>query len=151
MPRVRRVIGKQPDLIYELSEDRLPDGQYRTAAIEGTIRVVPGRLPHSGGFRSPFDHHGHLIADQLGGPGDAASGNIVPMHGHANSGSQGEYRGMERTVVQMLGDGDGWMRVDCRYRGAAEVRPHCFDVQVKYPNGMHSRWKIFNFYPHLPR
>ena len=150
MIRTRNVTGKAADLVYTVSEQRLPDGQFRTLAIEGPIRFVPGRLDHSGGYRSPFDHHGHLIPDQFGGPGDAESGNIVAMHGHPNNGAGGQYRGMEIAVRKLLGDRSAWMRVEVGYQGPTEIRPHVFDVQVRFSNGMHSRWKIFNFYPHLP-
>lgn len=150
MGRVRIVIGKEPDLIYRVTEESLSDGRYRTSSIEGKIRYVAGRQPHSGIYRSAFDHHGHLIADQFGGPGDAASGNIVPMHGHANNGGGGEYKAMEDAVKRLLGDRDGQMRVDVGYKDTVDIRPHVFDVFVQYSNGMHSRWKIFNFYPHLP-
>lgn len=146
----RRVVGKAPDLVYEVKEERLADGRCRTKSIEGPIRVVPGRGPHDGYYRSPFDHHGHLIADQIGGPGAAESGNIVAMHGHANNGAGGEYREMERTIVRMLGTQTGWMKVEVGYQGPEEIRPHVFEVQVRFANGMHSRWKIFNFYPLMP-
>ena len=150
MSRVRRVVGKAVDLVYTVTEEPLPDGTFRTVSIEGPIRVVPGRAPHSGTYRSPFDHHGHLIADQLGGPGAASSGNVVAMHGHANNGSGGEYRAMERAVVAFLAGGQGRMRVVVGYKGATDIRPHVFVVDVTYPNGMHSRWRIFNFYPGYP-
>lgn len=150
MRRTRSVTGKQADLVYTVTEERYGGGEFRTVSIEGPIRRVPGRGPHSGTYRSPFDHHGHLIADQLGGPGDAASGNIVAMHGHANNGAGGEYRAMERAVHLILGDRDGKMRVDVGYHGADDIRPHVFHVEVTYANGMHSRWRIFNFNPHLP-
>jgi hypothetical protein len=149
MIRTRHVIGKALDLIYTVAEEVPTSGPPRTLSIEGPIRLVSGRQPHAGNYRSPFDHHGHLIADQFGGPGAADSGNIVAMHGHANNGAGGQYRAMERAVAQFLGDRTGWMRVEVGYRGN-DVRPHVFDVQVRYANGMHSRWRIFNYYPHLP-
>ena len=133
-----------------MTEESLPGGGFRTIAIEGPIRITPGRAPHSGNNRSPFDHHGHLIADQFGGPGDADSGNIVPMHGHANNGAGGEYRAMELQVERLLANRDGWMKVVVEYKAPADVRPHAFEVGVRYANGMRSRWHIFNFYPHLP-
>jgi hypothetical protein len=150
MIRVRRVLGKAPDLVYEVREEQLPGGRCRTLSIEGPIRLVPGRMPHSGTYRSPFDHHGHLIADQFGGPGAADSGNIVPMHGHPNNGAGGEYRSMELAVERLLGDRTAHMRVDVGYNGPADERPHVFEVRVRFANGMHSRWKVFNFYPHFP-
>lgn len=150
MSRVRTVLGKVPDLRFHVTEDRLPDGTYRTASIEGTIRLVPGRAAHSGIYRSSFDHHGHLIADQFGGPGDAASGNIVAMHGHANNGAGGQYKQMEETVKQWMKDREAFMRVMVGYRETTDIRPHWFQVRVRYANGMHSNWKIFNFYPGIP-
>jgi hypothetical protein len=148
--RTRRVVGKEPDLIYNVTEEQLPDGSFRTIAIEGTIRIVPGRQPHSGNFRTAFDHNGHLIADQFGGPGSKHSGNIVPMHGHANNGTGGQYRAMELTIKRLLSDRDGWMKVSVGYKEPADKRPHVFTAEVRYSNGMKSYWKIFNFYPHLP-
>ena len=148
MKRIRMVAGKE-DLVFTVEEVRLPDFSFRTVSIEGKIRVVPGREPHSGGDRSAFDHHGHLIADEFGGPGSADSGNIVAMHGHANNGAGGQYRAMERAIKKCLGDREGWMRVEVGYQGESDWRPHVFEVRVKYQNGMHSRWKIFNFYPNL--
>lgn len=150
MTRIRPVVGKAPDLVYEVKEERLPDGRYRTRSIEGPIRIVPGRMPHSGDNRSPFDHHGHLIADEFGGPGAADSGNIVPMHGHANNGAGGQFRRMELDVRTLLGNRIGWMKVEVGYKEATDMRPHVFDVEVRFANNMHSRWKIFNFYPLLP-
>ena len=150
MSIVRRVAGKDPRQIFSVSEDLLPDGSRRTRVFEGSIRHVPGRMRHTGGFRSPFDHHGHLIADEFGGPETAESGNIVPMHGHQNAGAGGEYRAMERQVKQWLGDNDANMRVECEYKGPDDIRPHAFNISVQFSNGMHSRWRIFNFNPHLP-
>jgi DNA/RNA non-specific endonuclease len=150
MTRTRRVVGKEPDLIYNVTEEQLSDGSFRTIAIEGTIRIVAGRQPHAGNFRSPFDHHGHLIADQFGGPGSRDSGNIVPMHGHANNGAGGEYRAMELTIERLLGNRDGWMKVSVGYKEPADIRPHVFNAEVHYSNGMKSHWKIFNFYPLMP-
>ena len=150
MIRIRLVLGKVADLVYTVSEEGLPNGEFRTVSIEGRIRVVPGRQPHSGKNRSPFDHYGHLIADLFGGPGSAGSGNVVPMHGHANNGAGGQYRAMEVAVETFLGNQDGWMRVEVGYKKPADVRPHVFNVQVRYANGMHSSWTIFNFYPYLP-
>jgi DNA/RNA non-specific endonuclease len=150
MIRTRQVVGKAPDLVYDVTEERLPDGQFRTLSIEGPIRIVRGRRPHSGTNRSPFDHHGHLIADQFGGPGAADSGNIVPMHGHPNNGAGGQFRAMEMTVERLLGDRTAWMKVEVGYKEPADWRPHVFTVQVRFANNMHSRWKIFNFSPLLP-
>ncbi|QEH32308.1 hypothetical protein OJF2_07780 [Aquisphaera giovannonii] len=150
MKRTRRVVGKAPDLIYEVTEEFLPGGRFRTLSIEGNVRLTPGRNPHSGNYRSPFDHHGHLIADEFGGPGDADSGNIVAMHGHANNGAGGEYRAMERAVRQLLGNQTGRMRVEVGYKGTVDERPHVFEIEVWFANGMRSRWKVFNFYPYLP-
>jgi DNA/RNA non-specific endonuclease len=150
MIRTRPVVGKAPNLVYTVRQELLPDGRFRTLSIEGPIRIVSGREPHSGHYRSPFDHHGHLIADQLGGPGSADSGNIVAMHGHANNGAGGEYRAMEMTVARFLGNRSGWMKVEVGYSEPDDIRPHVFNVQVRYANGMHSRWKIFNFYPLMP-
>lgn len=134
-----------------MTEDRLPSGQARTASIEGPIRIIPGRAPHAGANRSAFDHHGHLIADQFGGPGDADAGNVVPMHGHQNSGAGGEYKRMEAEIRSLLGDRQGWMRVDVGYLHVQDVRPHLFEVQVRYSNGMHSRWRIFNYGSYMQR
>lgn len=150
MARMRNVVGKSPDLIFQVTEDQLTGGQFRTTCFEGKIRYVAGRGPHSGYYRSAFDHHGHLIADQFGGPGDAASGNIVAMHGHANNGSGGEYKQMEDSIKQLLGDRDGYMKVEVGYQNLTEIRPYVFHVQCQFDNGMHSRWRIFNFYPHMP-
>ena len=150
MNRTRRVIGKAPDLVYEVTDEPLPNGGYRTLSIEGPIRRIPGRLPVAGNYRSEFDHHGHLIADLFGGPGNVDSGNVVAMHGYVNNGAGGEYREMERAVLRLLGDRKAMMRVDVRYHNPTEIRPHLFDVQVWFSNGMRSRWKIFNFYSHLP-
>lgn len=148
--RTRTVVGKAADLIYTVRDERLPDGQFRTLSIEGPIRIIRGRSPHSGNYRSPFDHHGHLISDLFGGPSTAESGNIVAMHGHPNNGAGGEYRAMEMAVERLLGDRTGWMRVEVGYQRPGEIRPHVFNVQVRFDNGMHSRWKVFNFYPNLP-
>src|SRR5262245_23282579 len=126
MTRVRFVVGKSPDLRYTVKEEPIPDGRFRTLSIEGPIRITPGRVSHSGSNRSPFDHHGHLIADQFGGPGDAGSGNIVPMHGHSNNGAGGQYRAMEMDVARLLGNRDGWMKVTVDYKEPMDVRPHVF-------------------------
>jgi DNA/RNA non-specific endonuclease len=150
MIRIRSVVGKAPDLIYTVKEETLPGETFRTVSIEGPIRMVSGRLPHSGRNRSPFDHHGHLIADEFGGPGSADSGNVVPMHGHANNGVGGQYRAMELAVKSFLGNQDGVMRMDVGYKEPTDARPHLFNVEVRYANGMHSRWKIFNFGDYLP-
>jgi hypothetical protein len=156
MIRIRFVAGKVPGLVYTVREERLPLGpspgqQFRTLSIEGRIRIERGRKPHSGeDNRSEFDHHRHLIADLFGGPGSADSGNIVPMHGHANNGAGGEYRAMERAIERLLGSQEAWMRVEVGYNRPTDVRPHVFNVEVRYATGMHSRWRIFNFYPHLP-
>lgn len=150
MMRERFVVGKKPNRRFKVREEGLPGGGNRTISIEGPIRITPGRRPHSGGNRSPFDHHGHLIADQFGGPGDAGSGNIVAMYGHANNGAGGQYRAMEMQVARLLGDRDGWMKVTVDYNEPTDDRPHAFAVEVRHANGMHSRWKIFNFYPHFP-
>jgi len=150
MGRVRIVIGKVPDLRYTVMEEALPDGKFRTVSIEGTIRLSPGREPHSGRNRSPFDHHGHLIADQFGGPGHVDSGNVVPMHGHANNGAGGEYKEMENAVKKWMGDRDAHMKVKVGYQKPDDVRPYVFEVSVRYANGMHMNWRIFNFYPHFP-
>ena len=151
MNRTRRVAGQRPDLVYTVRDEQLQDGAFRTLWIEGPIRIVPGRMAHSGNYRSPFDHHGHLIADQFGGPGAADSGNIVPMHGHVNNGSGGQYRTMEKNVERLLGDREAHMRVEVGYQRDAPRRPHLFNVKVQFSNGMHSRWTIFNFYPHLSK
>ena len=150
MTRRRYVQGKA-NLLFAVAEGSLPGGGFRTTSIEGTIRLVRGRQPHSGTFRSPFDHHGHLIADLFGGPGGADSGNIVAMHGYSNNGAGGEYRAMERAVEAFLqAGGDAWMRVRVTYNSPAAVRPHRFDVEVRYANGMHSAWRIFNYASYLP-
>jgi len=150
MNRTRRVVGKTSDLVYEVTEEPLPNGQFRTLSIEGPIRLTPGRKPHSGRNRTSFDHHGHLIADEFGGPGDAESGNILAMHGYANNGAGGEYRAMELAVKRLLGDRTARMRVDVGYKQSTDERPHVFEVQAWFANNMRSRWKIFNFYPHFP-
>jgi hypothetical protein len=148
--QIRQVVGKAPDMVYTVVEQRLADGRCRTLSIEGPIRRIPGRAPHSGVFRTPFDHHGHLIADQFGGPGDADSGNIVPMHGYINNGAGGPWKTMESDIGRLLGTQRGWMHVEARYGDADGIRPHVFRVEVTFSNGMRSRWKIFNYYPHLP-
>ncbi len=150
MSRIRIVLGKVPDLRFHVTEDLLPDGRYRTRSIEGTIRYIAGRGPHSGNYRSNFDHHGHLIADQFGGPGDAASGNIVAMHGHANNGAGGQYKRMEEEVKSWIRDQEAFMKVDVDYKTLTDIRPHAFQVFVRYANGMRRNWKIFNFYPGIP-
>lgn len=150
MSRIRIVMGKVPDLKFRVTENALPSGGFRTRSIEGQIRYCPGRGPHSGNFRSNFDHYGHLIADQFGGPGDAASGNIVAMHGHANNGAGGQYKRMEDDVKRLLFDREAFMKVDVGYKATADLRPHVFEVFVRFANGMHSCWRIFNFYPGIP-
>jgi hypothetical protein len=149
MIRSRQVRGKE-DLVFTVTEETLPNGDFRTLSIEGTIRYIAGRQSHSGDVHSQFDYRGHLIGDQFGGPGARASGNMASMHYLPNQWGRGQYAKMEAAVKELLGDQPAFMKVDVSYSAADDPRPHQFDVYVQYANGMHSRWKIFNFNPGLP-
>ena len=150
MNRTRRVIGKAPDLVYEVTDE-----PYLTA---GTAR-----------FRS----RGRSAAFQVGCrlPATTALNSIImatslPTYSEGratltaetwwrcmadvNNGAGGEYREMERAVLRLLGEGrnDEGSTSDTTTRRDSS---HLFDVQVWLSNGNgRSRWKIFNFYSDLP-
>lgn len=96
MATSRQVKGED-DLTFRVTEEEVREGK-RTTAIDGTIRYIPGRKRHSRFFRASVDHHGHLIADALGGPGHKTSGNIVAIHGDQN-GAAGQYGRMGAAVI----------------------------------------------------
>ena len=148
MERRRTVDGAVAGLRYAVTEERFESDRWRTASIEGPIRLHDAPRPPVTGVdeRSAFDHRGHLIAHRLGGPSGEESGNLVAMHGRINMSGTPWYQ-MEATIARFLASGPGRMRVDVQYASRADLRPHAFRVEVHYANGMRSTWRTHNFNP----
>ena len=140
------------DLSYRAVVELCAKDETRTLRIEGPVANLGGRkrrMPTLRGM-SPFDHRGHLIGLQFGGPDNRE--NLCPMHGRLNMvGAHSPWSTMEKTIVRMLGDGRGHMTVRLGYAAPDDLRPHRIHVQLQTLSHGVCVWQFMNFSPDLSR
>ncbi|NES00954.1 MAG: hypothetical protein F6J86_45540 [Symploca sp. SIO1B1] len=121
---------------FTILTEKMPSGEKRTLSIQGEIKNW-GSKDRKGGkkydiLRGAFDHFGHLIGYQFGGPDHKDTKNIHSQHAHAN---KGDYLRLENSIKSELNKrGSGVMTVSTVYEDAG-TRASMFIVKVVWPDG----------------
>lgn len=147
-PLVQVERGVFDPLSYRALVEELAPSLTRTLRIEGRVANLGGRkrrMPKLAGM-TPFDHRGHLIGLQFGGP-DVLE-NLIPMHGLINEAGK-PYYAMESEIQDLLGVARGEMVVTVDYGGTDALRPDRISVRVHTLKRGNRCWHFSNFSPYL--